>query len=86
MFCRSNTDIIPACNSVIFSVYAGQRYYGGTENVDALELLCQKRALELFDLDPELWGANVQAYSGKLIYYFVCVKTRARQRREYCAY
>lgn len=40
------------------------RYYGGTEVIDKIELLCQKRALEAFDLDPEKWGVNVQPYSG----------------------
>lgn len=32
--------------------------------VDQIELLCQKRALEAFDLNPEKWGVNVQPYSG----------------------
>lgn len=40
------------------------RYYGGTEVVDKIELLCQERALEAFSLDPEKWGVNVQPYSG----------------------
>lgn len=40
------------------------RYYGGAEVVDQIELLCQKRALQAFDLDPALWGVNVQPYSG----------------------
>ena len=40
------------------------RYYGGAEVVDQIELLCQRRALEAFDLDPALWGVNVQPYSG----------------------
>uniref|UniRef100_A0A671PD60 glycine hydroxymethyltransferase n=1 Tax=Sinocyclocheilus anshuiensis TaxID=1608454 RepID=A0A671PD60_9TELE len=44
--------------------YPGKRYYGGAEVVDQIELLCQKRALEAFDLDPVLWGVNVQPYSG----------------------
>ncbi|XP_067093113.1 serine hydroxymethyltransferase, mitochondrial [Osmerus mordax] len=40
------------------------RNYGGAEVVDQIELLCQRRALEAFDLDPALWGVNVQPYSG----------------------
>lgn len=40
------------------------RYYGGQEYCDQLELLCQKRALETYNLDPEKWGINVQPYSG----------------------
>ncbi|MEQ2201039.1 hypothetical protein XENOCAPTIV_006671, partial [Xenoophorus captivus] len=43
-------------------------YYGGAEVVDQIELLCQKRALEAFDLDPEKWGVNVQPYSANLLY------------------
>ncbi|KAF0289160.1 Serine hydroxymethyltransferase, mitochondrial [Amphibalanus amphitrite] len=44
--------------------YPGQRYYGGTEVVDKVELLCQQRALDLYRLDPARWGVNVQPYSG----------------------
>ncbi|KAI7817666.1 serine hydroxymethyltransferase [Gamsiella multidivaricata] len=44
--------------------YPGARYYGGNENIDMSELLCQKRALEAFDLNPEEWGVNVQPLSG----------------------
>ncbi len=44
--------------------YPGRRYYGGNEVVDKVELLCQKRALEVFGLDPEVWGVNVQPLSG----------------------
>ncbi|XP_026468365.1 serine hydroxymethyltransferase, cytosolic isoform X1 [Ctenocephalides felis] len=42
----------------------GQRYYGGNEYIDQIEILCQKRCLEAYKLDPELWGCNVQPYSG----------------------
>ncbi|KAI0905133.1 glycine hydroxymethyltransferase [Ustulina deusta] len=42
----------------------GARYYGGNEHIDAIELLCQKRALEAFHLDPASWGVNVQCLSG----------------------
>ncbi|KAI9593242.1 serine hydroxymethyltransferase-domain-containing protein [Syncephalis fuscata] len=44
--------------------YPGARYYGGNEWIDASERLCQKRALEAFQLDPQQWGVNVQALSG----------------------
>lgn len=40
------------------------RYYGGNEQIDMSERLCQKRALEAFDLNPEEWGVNVQPLSG----------------------
>jgi glycine hydroxymethyltransferase len=40
------------------------RYYGGNEVVDQVEILCQKRALAAYGLDPEQWGVNVQPYSG----------------------
>ncbi|OCL12485.1 serine hydroxymethyltransferase [Glonium stellatum] len=44
--------------------YPGARYYGGNENIDEVELLCQARALKTFGLDPEKWGVNVQTLSG----------------------
>ena len=42
----------------------GARYYGGNEYIDKLERLTQERALKAFDLDPAVWGVNVQPYSG----------------------
>jgi len=44
--------------------YPGARYYGGNEFIDQAERLCQQRALEAFNLDPEKWGVNVQSLSG----------------------
>jgi len=44
--------------------YPGARYYGGNEFIDKSERLCQQRALDAFDLDPALWGVNVQPLSG----------------------
>ena len=40
--------------------YPNARYYGGNEYIDQVELLCQKRALEVFKLNPDEWGVNVQ--------------------------
>lgn len=60
--------VLDALGSVLSNKYSegypGARYYGGNENIDQVELLCQKRALELFKLDPEQWGVNVQSLSG----------------------
>lgn len=60
--------VLEALGSVLSNKYSegypGARYYGGNENIDQVELLCQKRALEAFDLDPEEWGVNVQSLSG----------------------
>jgi glycine hydroxymethyltransferase len=42
----------------------GKRYYGGTEFVDKIEVLCQERALKAYSLNPEQWAVNVQPYSG----------------------
>lgn len=60
--------VLDALGSVLSNKYSegypGSRYYGGNENIDQVEILCQKRALELFDLDPEKWGVNVQSLSG----------------------
>jgi hypothetical protein len=60
--------VLEALGSVLSNKYSegypGARYYGGNENIDRVELLCQKRALEAFHLDPEEWGVNVQSLSG----------------------
>lgn len=48
----------------LISNFARTRYYGGNEFIDESERLCQKRALELFRLDPAKWGVNVQPLSG----------------------
>ncbi|EEH17060.1 serine hydroxymethyltransferase, cytosolic [Paracoccidioides brasiliensis Pb03] len=44
--------------------YPGARYYGGNQHIDAIELTCQRRALEAFKLDSSKWGVNVQCLSG----------------------
>ena len=60
--------VLEALGSIMTNKYSegqpGQRYYGGNEYIDEMELLCKKRALELFELDPNEWHVNVQPYSG----------------------
>ena len=65
-FCsRAALTVLGSClNNKYSEGYPGQRYYGGTEVVDKIELLCQQRALEAYRLDPAQWGVNVQPYSG----------------------
>jgi glycine hydroxymethyltransferase len=60
--------VLEALGSVMSNKYSeglpGARYYGGNEFIDQSESLCQKRALEAFNLDPSKWGVNVQPLSG----------------------
>lgn len=65
-FCsRAALEAMGSClNNKYSEGYPGQRYYGGTQIIDKIELLVQKRALEAFNLDPKEWGVNVQPYSG----------------------
>lgn len=65
-FCsRAALEAMGSClNNKYSEGYPGQRYYGGTQIIDKIELLVQKRALEAFHLDPNEWGVNVQPYSG----------------------
>eukprot|EP00178_Gracilaria_changii_P020137 TRINITY_DN584_c0_g2_i1.p1 TRINITY_DN584_c0_g2~~TRINITY_DN584_c0_g2_i1.p1 ORF type:complete len:505 (+),score=65.14 TRINITY_DN584_c0_g2_i1:524-2038(+) len=44
--------------------YPGVRYYGGNHVIDQVEQLCRTRALAAFSLDADVWGVNVQPYSG----------------------
>ncbi|OJJ60698.1 hypothetical protein ASPSYDRAFT_146314 [Aspergillus sydowii CBS 593.65] len=53
----------PMCNKYSEG-YPGARYYGGNQHIDAIELLCQSRALKAFNLDSDKWGVNVQCLSG----------------------
>ena len=60
--------VMQCLGSVLTNKYSegrpGRRYYGGNEVIDKIELLCEKRALEAFGLDSEVWAVNVQPYSG----------------------
>ncbi|KAF7047765.1 hypothetical protein CFC21_056648 [Triticum aestivum] len=64
----TSLSVMQAVGSVMTNKYSegypGARYYGGNEYIDMAETLCQKRALEAFNLDPEKWGVNVQPLSG----------------------
>ncbi|KAG1673705.1 hypothetical protein FOA52_010574 [Chlamydomonas sp. UWO 241] len=64
----TSKPVMEALGSCLTNKYSegqpGARYYGGNENVDRIELLCKKRALETFAVSPDEWGVNVQPYSG----------------------
>lgn len=64
----ASKSVLQALGSCLNNKYSegqpGQRYYGGNEVIDKIELLCKKRALEAFGLNPEEWGVNVQPHSG----------------------
>lgn len=66
----TSKNVIKAVGSCLMNKYGegypNRRYYGGCENVDRIELLCQERALELFGLNSEEWGVNVQTLSGSV--------------------
>ena len=61
-------DVLEALGSIFDNKYAEgyphARYYGGQENTDKLEILCQERALKLFKLNKDNWSVNVQPLSG----------------------
>ncbi|KAL0271731.1 UNVERIFIED_CONTAM: hypothetical protein PYX00_008729 [Menopon gallinae] len=64
----TSVPVLQCLSSCLHNKYSeglpGQRYYGGNIFIDQIELLCQKRALEAYGLDPNEWGVNVQPYSG----------------------
>lgn len=65
-------EALGSCMSNKYSEgYPGARYYPGNEFIDMAELLCQKRALEAYRLDPEEWGVNVQPLSGAPANFYV---------------
>ncbi len=61
-------DVRKAVGSVFDNKYAEgypfARYYGGNQQTDIIESLCQKRALKLFGLKDSEWHVNCQAHSG----------------------
>lgn len=65
---HTSKAVLDALGSIMSNKYSegypNQRYYGGNKYIDQAEILCQKRALKAFDLDPNKWGVNVQSLSG----------------------
>ena len=64
----TSKSVFDALGSVMSNKYSegypGARYYGGNEQIDKAEIMCQNRALAAFNLDPAKWGVNVQSLSG----------------------
>lgn len=62
--------VLTCLGSILTNKYSeglpSKRYYGGNEVIDKIENLCINRALEAYGLDPEIWGCNVQPYSGSV--------------------
>jgi glycine hydroxymethyltransferase len=63
-----SNDVLEALGSELTNKYAegypNARYYGGNQIIDEVEVLAQKRALDLFNLKEKNWGVNVQPLSG----------------------
>ncbi|XP_058820685.1 serine hydroxymethyltransferase isoform X2 [Topomyia yanbarensis] len=64
----TSLSVLQCLSSCLHNKYSeglpGQRYYGGNEYIDEIEILAQQRSLAAYRLDPEQWGCNVQPYSG----------------------
>lgn len=66
----TSPEVMNAVGSVLMNKYAenypGKRYYQGNRNMDKVERLCKKLALETFGLSKNEWRANVQATLGSI--------------------
>jgi len=66
----TSNPVFECLGSVLNNKYSegqpGKRYYGGNQFIDMVERLCKKRALDVYNLDVEKWGVNVQPYSGSV--------------------
>lgn len=63
-------SVLNAVGSILMNKYSegqpNKRYYQGNTNIDQIELLAKKRALDLFKLDNQEWDVNVQAVTGSI--------------------
>ncbi|GAB6023683.1 Serine hydroxymethyltransferase 2 [Chamberlinius hualienensis] len=79
---KSVLEALGSCLTNKYSAgYPGQRSYPSNYVIDKIENLCRKRALDLFDLNPDEWGVNVQPFSGtpaNLAVYFGLLKPHDR--------
>ncbi len=78
---HTSPAVLEAMSSILSDKYAegypGKRYYGGNEHIDEVEILCQERVKNLFNVP----FANVQPYSGSpanMAVYFACLKPGER--------
>ena len=59
-----------AVGSVLMNKYSegqpGKRYYQGNHIIDEIESLVEKRALQVFGLDADVWHVNVQPVTGSI--------------------
>jgi glycine hydroxymethyltransferase len=66
----TSPEVLECLGSVLTNKYSegrpNARYYAGNEFIDKIELLCEERALHAFNLDSNIWGVNVQPYSGSI--------------------
>ena len=62
--------VLDCLGSILTNKYSeglpGKRYYGGNEVIDKIENLCIERALKAYGLNSDIWGCNVQPYSGSV--------------------
>ncbi|XP_041978681.1 serine hydroxymethyltransferase isoform X1 [Aricia agestis] len=64
----TSIPVLQCLSSCLHNKYSegmpNQRYYGGNEFIDEIEIMAQKRSLEAYRLKEDEWGVNVQPYSG----------------------
>ncbi|EGR28663.1 serine hydroxymethyltransferase, putative [Ichthyophthirius multifiliis] len=72
---RASVSVNQALGSIMNCKYSegypNLRYYGGNEYIDQMEILCQNRALSLFNLNKKEWRVNVQCLSGSPANFYV---------------